>query len=308
MPDGSMQQYEWCDCGSLTKLTDELGHVSKFTYDRAIDRLTSITDAKGNVTRMTYDSAGNALQMIHADGSVESVSNHSAIGLPQTRTNRRGQAVTYTYNAAGQILTRTLNGTDRSVCLRQPRGRIASINSRWDHHVHLRHGDRRRSPETHHISRREVHRIRLRQRRSAHGDCAIRAGSPRATNTTPRDDCFTFATLATTALESYTYDSPGDSAASTRATARSPRTVMTPAGNILSIQNFRSVGVPNSSFTYTYDSRDRAITANTPDGAWTYGYDAAGQLTQRHVRLDERADHQSKHSDHVRRRRQSRVY
>ena len=52
-----------------------------------------------------------------------------------------------------------------------------------------------------------------------------------------------------------------------------------PAGRLLKVTNFRPDLSVETDFTYTYDELGRRATMNTIDGLWTYGYDAAGQLT-----------------------------
>lgn len=100
-PTGESQSLDWCDCGSLTRFTDELGHTTRFAYDNPFRRLTSFTDASGHTTAYTYNPRGNLLATTYPNNSAERFGAYSAAGLPQSYTNRRGQPLSYTYTPAG---------------------------------------------------------------------------------------------------------------------------------------------------------------------------------------------------------------
>ena len=85
-----------------TKRTLPPGQLETFAYDLA-SRQTSHTDFRGKTTTMTYDSRGNRTSPIYADGSVERPVAYDDAGDPLQFINRRGQIMSYQYNAAGRV-------------------------------------------------------------------------------------------------------------------------------------------------------------------------------------------------------------
>ncbi len=110
---GERQSFTWTTRGSLASATDELGNVTRLTYDNALARLTSLIDPRGQTTSFAYDAKGNLLTTTYPNGSWEGFSNYTSAGSAQTSVNRRGQAVSLTYDAAGRVTQQTL--ADNSV-------------------------------------------------------------------------------------------------------------------------------------------------------------------------------------------------
>src|SRR5262249_28066166 len=73
----------------------------QFTYGPN-SRMTSLVDPNGNVTRYAYDVNGNPLTVTYADSTQESRT-FDPLGNPLSFVNRRGQALTATYNSFGQV-------------------------------------------------------------------------------------------------------------------------------------------------------------------------------------------------------------
>src|SRR5262249_28054571 len=84
---------------------DPAGNVTAFTYG-PLNRLTSVTDALGRTTLFGYDDRGNLIQTSYPDASVERIV-PDAVGDPAGFTSRDGAVISYTRNAAGQVLSRT---------------------------------------------------------------------------------------------------------------------------------------------------------------------------------------------------------
>jgi YD repeat-containing protein len=107
--------------------TDALGSVTRFSYDREqrtvsvtsaenitvstrYDRLgqtQSVTDGRGNVTRFSYDKNGNTVSTATALTTASSAYD-SANRLIES-TDAGGRKVSYTYDAANRVLTRTVD-------------------------------------------------------------------------------------------------------------------------------------------------------------------------------------------------------
>ncbi|MEU8087407.1 HNH/endonuclease VII fold putative polymorphic toxin, partial [Micromonospora sp. NPDC049101] len=65
---GNSTIYELTGRGQTHRVTDPLGHVTAFTWDR-FDRKLSETDALGRITRWSYDDDGNLVEVTRPDGS-----------------------------------------------------------------------------------------------------------------------------------------------------------------------------------------------------------------------------------------------
>ena len=59
----------------------------------------------GQSGRESYDANGNPTDIIYADDTRETFT-YDSFGNVLTATNRRGDVIAYTYNAAGQVLTK----------------------------------------------------------------------------------------------------------------------------------------------------------------------------------------------------------
>jgi YD repeat-containing protein len=103
---GGAYHYTYDSSGNLAAALDPLAHKVALSYGSPYSRLDSLTDAQGNLTRYTVDSQGNTTQIIYADHTTEQW-NHDAVGNTVTRTNRRGQVITFLYNANGQPTRKT---------------------------------------------------------------------------------------------------------------------------------------------------------------------------------------------------------
>jgi len=111
----------------LWKVTDRLGHITKFEYDsmrrmtKRIDALTrqteyeyckcgaleKVTDALGQATLHDYDDAGRRTKTTDPDG-VWVATGYNRLGQVVSRTNALGKVTQYAYNNQG-LLTQTTN-------------------------------------------------------------------------------------------------------------------------------------------------------------------------------------------------------
>ena len=122
---GQTESYQYDANGNVTKFTDRLGHVTDYTYTDYSNPLT-VTQENGiegdSVTQYRYyqDAWGKndeLWEVVDADGDVTSYTyagESGAHGLPESMTSADGtpgdpdaDTTTYTYNAAGQVLTTT---------------------------------------------------------------------------------------------------------------------------------------------------------------------------------------------------------
>jgi RHS repeat-associated protein len=91
--DGGVTQYTYDDSGNRITESDPLTHVTTSTYD-SDNRLASTTTPLGNKTTFFYDANGNLTKQVEPRGNVQGA-------------NPDDYATTFTYNAAGRLLSQT---------------------------------------------------------------------------------------------------------------------------------------------------------------------------------------------------------
>lgn len=280
LPTGEEQAFAWSKTGNLTSLTDELGHSTSFAYEPAFNRLASFTDARLNTTRYDYDTRGNLLATIYPNQSAERFAQYTDAGLPATYTNRRGQPLTYEYNAAGQItnqvfadghsiqftydaranLASTIDGAKVTTYDYDPAAdgdrlkRVTYPNSRFLDYTYDTFGRRIQMTDQDGLATKYEY------------DSAGRLWKL-------RDETDTL-------LVTYSYDPSGRLSRIDKGNGTFTTYGYDAAGQLLSLKNHRNASTLNSRFDYTYDRRGRRTSMSTLDGDWTYGYDAIGQLTR----------------------------
>jgi len=85
---GRATTYEWCNCGSMTKLTDPLG----------------------NETDWKYDLESRPIEKDYADGT-KSYTAYNVVGLVSSSTDAKGQAKTYSYALDDRLTALSYSGT-----------------------------------------------------------------------------------------------------------------------------------------------------------------------------------------------------
>jgi RHS repeat-associated protein len=284
-PTGESKSFTWCDCGSLTGFTDELGHTTSFTYDNAFKRLTSFTDARHNMTTYAYNANGNLLSTTYPNNSVERFGSYTPSGLPQLYTNRRNHGISYRYTTSGQVDRQTFGDGSYADFDYDGRGNLLTVtehpvsgpdkitaytyanatdgnrlrkvtypNARWVEFFYDSFGRRRRMTDS------------TGQTNNYDYDAAGRLWKVRdATNGV---------------LVEYLYFPSGRLQRINKGNGTYTTYDYDPAGQLLHLTNSAPDGSVNSRFGYSYDNRGGRRMMSTADGNWTYNYDGSGQLTR----------------------------
>jgi RHS repeat-associated protein len=278
---GETQHYTWCSCGNLTSYTDELGNRTTFTYDTFdgfFRRRSGFTDAKGNTTRYTYDADGNLLTTVYANGTIERLGGYDDAGLAHTSTNRRGQLMTLTYNAAGQITIQTFSDGSSVQYQYDPRGNLLSVTDGAEvtnyTYEYATTGDRLR---------------RVTYPNGRYVDYSYDPFGRRSVMTTHDGHTtkyeydnvgrlFRLRDGSDTILVTYHYDAAGRQSRVEKGNGTFTTYDYDEAGQLRSLVNHRNETEINSRFDYTYDARGRRTSMATLDGVWHYSYDATSQL------------------------------
>ena len=284
-PTGESRSYSWCDCGSLTSVTDELGHTTTFGRNNAFKRLTSFTDARNNTIAYAYDGAGNLLSTTYADNSVEWYGNYSASGLPQKRVNRRGQTITYNYTPAGQLNRQAFEDGSYAGFDYDPRGNLVKITEHPAlgtnkvtsyRYEYATDGDRLRRV-TYPNGRWVAFTYDAFGRRQTISD---NTGQANRYEYDPVGRLWLVSDATNAPLVEYAYNAAGRLQRVNKGNGTYTAYEYDPSGQVLRLINWAATGAVNSRFDYTYDSRGRRRTMSTLDGDWAYDYDGAGRLTR----------------------------
>jgi RHS repeat-associated protein len=98
--------------GRPVKITDPLGHETKFAYDKN-GNLESLTDALGHTTKYTYNADDERTKVELANGNTTEIA-YNSMGEIKSRTNGNGYTTKYERNPVGQ-LTETIDPLERKV-------------------------------------------------------------------------------------------------------------------------------------------------------------------------------------------------
>jgi RHS repeat-associated protein len=116
-PDGGLATYAYDPAGNRTSLTYPNGVVARYTYD-ALNRLTQLannTSGGSTLSDFTYafDAASNRLSVVEQGGRAVSYAYDVSYRLTQEQIvdpTLGNQTIGYTYDAAGNRLSQTING------------------------------------------------------------------------------------------------------------------------------------------------------------------------------------------------------
>jgi YD repeat-containing protein len=103
---GRSESYSWTRAGAFESITDALNQRTLFTPSGPLNLPQSFTDARGNVTSYAYDAVGNLVATTYPDATIERTT-FDPFGNADLVTNRRGQTIDRTVNAAGQVTHET---------------------------------------------------------------------------------------------------------------------------------------------------------------------------------------------------------
>ncbi len=279
-PSGKPTHYEYDLAGNVTKVTDALGHVTRYTYapGRSTKLLATVTDANGHATTFGYDAQGRVTSVTNALGQTKTSQYDAKGNLVQT-TNARGQVTTYTYDALDRLTRKTM-----------PEGQINYSYDAAGNLLTASHYNGSSIANTYDALNRLTQQVQtLPNGYAATIGYSYDAAGNRTSMTTPWGN-FSYAYDANNRLIKLTnpqnrvftfaYDAAGR-----RTQLNYPNGVQTSytydsAGQVLSINAKRtSDQVVVSSVAYTYDAAGNRTSMTDWEGTHSYGYDDLHRLT-----------------------------
>jgi RHS repeat-associated protein len=95
-------RYEYDERGNMTRSTDRLGGVTRFEYEPVFNKVTKITDELGHITTLAYDSRGNMISRTDALSRNTSYI-YDGFGQLTSMTDPLGHTRTMEYDAEGNL-------------------------------------------------------------------------------------------------------------------------------------------------------------------------------------------------------------
>jgi RHS repeat-associated protein len=295
-PTGLSWQFTYDAAGNLISVCDAMGNVTALGYGGACDNLLWVRDANGNMTGYDYDEAGNTIAITYADGSTETFGYDSAGNLVSF-TNRRGNAtpgdpddgvIGYEYNARGQLTAKHYaDGSDVTFTYGPPTGRLTSatdstgeITFEYDSN-----GDGQTTAADNDWVTKIIYPG------GQWLEFTYNTAGQRASSFDQTGHELTYYYDEAGRLDyiedeggapvvDYEYDDAGQLIVKTLGNGVYTTYSYDPAGQLVSLVNHAPDGSELSRFDYGYDALGRRVSMDTLDGAWTYEYDAVGQLTR----------------------------
>ena len=273
-PDGTFTAFEFDSQDRMTKITDANGAQLSFTYDETGEEPIVFTDAGGGTRSFTYDAGGRITEAVWPDGT-QLAFDYDIEGNLTTYTNRRGDDVTYTYDVRGRLIAESDSSAGPTSYVYDDRGRLTSATNDQGSTT-LAYDNADRVIEINYPTGKSLfytyNDAGLRTSMSDGGDYNIFYEYDTLGRLTGLRD-------EDSQIVAYEYDGAGNLVKETNGNGTVSLFSYDNSGRLTRIENQAPDGGINSFNAYTYDTAGQRVTNETQDGAWTYGYDAIGQLT-----------------------------
>ncbi len=277
-PGGERYGYSHDNLGNLVEIEDPLHQVSNFAYETKFNRLAQVRDARANGLKYDYETRGNLSAITYADNTLE-LFDYDTRGNVVTSTNRRGGAIDYTYNSAGQLTSKDYAATP-GLDFEYTYDVVGNLTS-----AHDSHGTTKLAyePNTDRLTRIEYPGGKW-------FELQYDAAGRRTRRTDQDGQITTYEYDALGRLDmmkdgdgniivDYEFDEAGRLRRKTLGNGVFTTYAYNQAGQILELVNRKPDNSVLSSFSYTYDSSGGRNSMTTLAGTETYTYDLLGQLT-----------------------------
>lgn len=272
--DGTETLFDFDNQDRLSKITDANGAELLFTYDGAAGEPGSFTDAGGNTRSFDYDAGGRITEATWPDGTTLQFE-YDDQGNLSGYTNRRGDDVTFIYDDRGRLLSESDSSVGPTSYSYDDRGRLISATTDQGTTT-LTYDDADRVTQIDYPTGKSLF--------YSYNKAGLRASMSDGAGYELFYDYDALGRLTGLRdgdglLVTYGFDAAGNLIREENGNGTVTTFDYDSAGRLTRIENLAPDASINSFNAYTYDSAGQRITHESHDGTWSYGYDAAGQLT-----------------------------
>ena len=261
--------------GNLTSFSDALGGSVKASYVPGTSHLDTLATQLGSQTHYSRDAAGNVVGITYQDGSGATYV-YGSSGLLTSSTDANGVTTTLSYDASGNLTKRAFSDGTANTYTYDTRSNLLTATAPSGTNVYTYDAANRLTSLTDGAGRIEGYSY------NGKGQLASRNLPDGSVSRYSYNSAGQLAQLqdgAGHALATYTYDAAGQLTGRLTGNGASTTYRYDAAGRETEILNRNADGTVASQYDYTYNANSRVVRTATTDGTWTYGYDAAGQLT-----------------------------
>jgi RHS repeat-associated protein len=273
-PLGDSYQYTYDTNGNLTSEVNPLNQTTTAAYG-PLDELTSLTDADGNATSYTYNGSGNLLSITYPDGTQQSFS-YDPLGNMTDTIEQDGDPVAYQYNSQGLVTQQTFaDGSTESYTYDAHGNLLTATDAGGTTTLSYNAANELLS-----VSYPGRDSLTFTYNAGGQRTTSVDQSGYKLTYTYDSEGRLTGLSDGSGMVVQYTYNSVGELSQKVNGNGTYTTYAYDGAGDLTSEINYASpTGPINSQFAYTYNLLGNVTSMTDGSGMTTYGYDAAGQLT-----------------------------
>lgn len=274
-PGNTVYKFTYDAQGKLLNQTDPLNQTVSFTYG-ASNTVLSVTDQKGQLMQYGYDASGNLTRITYPGSSFETFT-YDASGRLIEAQERSGDIFKYSYDATGRLTRKTFNDNTYEEYTYDSKGNLTAVRDIKGGVTALVYDTNDRLTKiTYPNGRFLEYTYNSEGRRTRMVD---QSGFTVNYSYDTEGQLTGLTNSGGSIIVAYAYDAVGRLVKETNGNGTYTTYSYDSAEQLLKITNFKADNTINSTFEYIYDNLGRQTTAKTPDGTWSYTYDATGQLT-----------------------------
>ena len=261
--------------GDLTGLTDPLGGSVSASYVPGTQQLSTLTTQLGSQTHYTYDAAGDVTGVRYQDGSGNTYA-YSPSGLLTSSTDADGNTTAYTYDAAGNLTKQAFSDGTADSYTYDARGNLLTATAPSGATSYTYDTDNRLTSVTNLAGQVESYTF------NSLGQLVGRTepdGSVTQYSYTAQEQLAEVQDGSGNLITKYTYDAAGQLTGTVDGNGATTTYTYDADGRTTGILNRDADGSVAAFENYTYNANSLVTQEATNQGAWNYGYDAAGELT-----------------------------